>query len=249
MIGHIKRHGRTTMRKDGRQENELRPIEMIPNFTDTKGGSVLICWGNTRVLCTALMEEGTMPFLKGTGKGWLTAEYAMLPSSTGNRKKRDYLKQDGRSTEIQRLIGRSLRSGVDLNKLGERVIYVDCDVLQADGGTRTASITGAYAAVALGVAKWLREGRLEKNPLIHRIAAVSVGIVNDKPMLDLCYYEDSAAQVDMNLVMNEAGEFIEIQGTGEGRSFSRAELNALLSLGETGLRTLMDKQKAVENIT
>ena len=124
------------MRKDGRQENELRPITMIRDFTDTKGGSVLISWGNTRVLCTALLEEGTMPFLKGTGKGWLTAEYAMLPSSTGNRKKRDYLKQDGRSTEIQRLIGRSLRAGVDLEKLGERVIYVDCDVLQADGGTR-----------------------------------------------------------------------------------------------------------------
>lgn len=237
------------MRKDGRQENELRPIEMIRDFTDTKGGSVLINWGNTRVLCTALMEEGTMPFLKGTGKGWLTAEYAMLPSSTGNRKKRDYLKQDGRSTEIQRLIGRSLRAGMDLMKLGERVVYVDCDVLQADGGTRTASITGAYVAVALGVQKWLREGRLEENPLVHRIAAVSVGIVNDRPLLDLCYGEDSAAQVDMNLVMNEAGEFIEVQGTGEGRSFSRAELEALLSLGEGGIRQLMKMQKAVEEKT
>ncbi len=234
------------MRNDGRQENELRPIEMIPDFTDTKGGSVLISLGRTRVLCTALLEEGTMPFLKGTGKGWLTAEYAMLPSSTGNRKKRDYLKQDGRSTEIQRLIGRSLRAGVDLNKLGERVIYVDCDVLQADGGTRTASITGAYVAVALGVEKWLREGRLEENPLIHRIAAVSVGVVRDRPMLDLCYGEDSAAQVDMNLVMNEQGEFIEIQGTGEGRAFSRAELDDLLSLGEAGICQLMDKQRAVE---
>ncbi len=234
------------MRKDGRQENELRPIEMIPHFTDTKGGSVLICWGNTRVLCTALLEEGTMPFLKGTGKGWLTAEYAMLPSSTGNRKKRDYLKQDGRSTEIQRLIGRSLRAGVDLDKLGERVIYVDCDVLQADGGTRTASITGAYVAVALGVQKWLKEGRLEQDPMLHRIAAVSVGIVNDTPMLDLCYGEDSAAQVDMNLVMNEAGEFIEVQGTGEGRAFSRSELEELLSLAEGGIRTLMEKQQETE---
>ncbi|MBQ6146069.1 MAG: ribonuclease PH [Clostridia bacterium] len=234
------------MRKDGRQENELRPITMIRDFTDTKGGSVLICWGNTRVLCTALLEEGTMPFLKGTGKGWLTAEYAMLPSSTGNRKKRDYLKQDGRSTEIQRLIGRSLRAGVDLMKIGERVIYVDCDVLQADGGTRTASITGAYVAVALGVQKWLKEGRLEEDPLIHRIAAVSVGIVNDRPMLDLCYGEDSAAQVDMNLVMNEAGEFIEVQGTGEGRAFSRGELDELLSLAENGIHTLMEKQRAVE---
>lgn len=234
------------MRKDGRQENELRPIEMIRDFTDTKGGSVLIRWGNTRVLCTALLEEGTMPFLKGTGKGWLTAEYAMLPSSTGNRKKRDYLKQDGRSTEIQRLIGRSLRAGVDMMKLGERVVYVDCDVLQADGGTRTASITGAYVAVALGIQKWLKEGRLEEDPLIHRIAAVSVGIVNDRPMLDLCYGEDSAAQVDMNLVMNEAGEFIEVQGTGEGRSFSRQELDQLLALGEGGIRTLMDMQREAE---
>ena len=234
------------MRKDGRQENELRPITMIRDFTDTKGGSVLISWGNTRVLCTALLEEGTMPFLKGTGKGWLTAEYAMLPSSTGNRKKRDYLKQDGRSTEIQRLIGRSLRAGVDLNKLGERVIYVDCDVLQADGGTRTASITGAYVAVALGVQKWLKECRLEQDPMLHRIAAVSVGIVNDTPMLDLCYGEDSAAQVDMNLVMNEAGEFIEVQGTGEGRAFSRSELEELLSLAEGGIRTLMEKQQETE---
>ena len=234
------------MRKDGREDNELRPITLIRDFTDTKGGSVLIRWGNTRVLCTALLEEGTMPFLKGTGKGWLTAEYAMLPSSTGNRKKRDYLKQDGRSTEIQRLIGRSLRAGVDLDKLGERVIYVDCDVLQADGGTRTASITGAYVAVALGVQKWLKEGRLEQDPMLHRIAAVSVGIVNDRPMLDLCYGEDSAAQVDMNLVMNEAGEFIEVQGTGEGRAFSRAELEKLLSLAEGGIRTLMDKQRETE---
>ena len=234
------------MRKDGRQENELRPITMIRDFTDTKGGSVLISWANTRVLCTALLEEGTMPFLKGTGKGWLTAEYAMLPSSTGNRKKRDYLKQDGRSTEIQRLIGRSLRAGVDLDKLGERVIYVDCDVLQADGGTRTASITGAYVAVALGVQKWLKEGRLEQDPMLHRIAAVSVGIVNDTPMLDLCYGEDSAAQVDMNLVMNEAGEFIEVQGTGEGRAFSRSELEELLSLAGGGIRTLMEKQQETE---
>ena len=234
------------MRNDGRQDNQLRPITMIPHFTDTKGGSVLICWGNTRVLCTALLEEGTMPFLKGTGKGWLTAEYAILPSSPGNRKKRDYLKQDGRSTEIQRLIGRSLRAGVDLMKLGERVIYVDCDVLQADGGTRTTSITGAYVAVALGVQKWLKEGRLEEDPLNHRIAAVSVGVVNDRPLLDLCYGEDSAAQVDMNLVMNEEGEFIEVQGTGEGRAFSREELDQLLSLGQAGIRELMDKQRETE---
>ena len=190
-----------------------------------------------------------MPFLKGTGKGWLTAEYAMLPSSTGNRKKRDYMKQDGRSTEIQRLIGRSLRAGVDTAKLGERVIYVDCDVLQADGGTRTASITGAYVAVVQGVKKWLQEGRLTESPLIHRIAAVSVGVVNDRPMLDLCYGEDSAAQVDMNLVMNEEGAFIEVQGTGEGRAFFREELDQLLALGEEGIRALMEIQsRAEENV-
>ena len=237
------------MRIDGRMVDELRPITMIRDFTDTKGGSVLINWGNTRVLCTALLEDGTMPFLKGTGKGWLTAEYSMLPSSTGNRKKRDFLKQDGRSTEIQRLIGRSLRAGVDLMKLGEHVIYVDCDVLQADGGTRTASITGAYTAVALGIQKWLKEGRLEVNPIIRHIAAVSVGIVDEQPMLDLCYNEDSKAQVDMNLVLNDAGELIEIQGTGEGRAFSRDELDSLLSLGYNGIRRLFDTQIAVEENT
>ena len=209
-------------------------------------GSVLVSCGRTRVICTASVQEGVPGFPKGKGKGWLTAEYAMLPGSTPQRKARDGVKKDGRGVEIQRLIGRSLRAACDLTRLGERTVYIDCDVIQADGGTRTASITGAYAAVALGVAKWLREGRLEENPLIQRIAAVSVGIVNDKPLLDLCYYEDSAAQVDMNLVMNEAGEFIEIQGTGEGRSFSRAELDELLSLGESGVRTLMEKQKAAE---
>ncbi|MBQ7278964.1 MAG: ribonuclease PH [Clostridia bacterium] len=231
------------MRSDGRMENQLRPVELVPNFTKTQGGSVLINWGNTRVLCTALLEEGTMPFLKGTGKGWLTAEYAMLPSSTGSRKKRDHIKVDGRSTEIQRLIGRSLRAAVDMEKLGERVIYIDCDVLQADGGTRTASITGAYAALALGVKRWLDEGRLEQNPLIHQIAAVSVGILEDTPLLDLCYVEDSAAQVDMNLVMNEEGAFIEVQGTGEGRAFSRGEMEKLLDLAQSGISVLMDKQR------
>ena len=233
-------------RPDNRKPNELRPCEITPDFVHTADGSCLIRCGGTRVICTASVEEGAPPFLRGQGLGWLTAEYAMLPSSTGNRKKRDYLKQDGRSTEIQRLIGRSLRAGVDLDKLGERVIYVDCDVLQADGGTRTASITGAYVAVALGVQKWLKEGRLEQDPMLHRIAAVSVGIVNDTPMLDLCYGEDSAAQVDMNLVMNEAGEFIEVQGTGEGRAFSRSELEELLSLAGGGIRTLMEKQQETE---
>lgn len=233
------------MRIDGRNFDQLRPVTLTGNFTRTKGGSVLIGWGGTRVLCTALLESGVKDFLKGTGKGWLTAEYAMLPSSTGNRKKRDFLKTDGRSTEIQRLIGRSLRSAVDLYKLGENTVYIDCDVLEADGGTRTASITGAYAALALGVRRWLQEGRLQENPLIHEIAAASVGIVGEEALLDLCYGEDSRAQVDMNLVMNERGEFIEIQGTGEGRAFSRQELNALLSLGEKGIGLLLEKQRAL----
>lgn len=169
----------------------------------------------------------------------------MLPSSTGDRKKRDGIKKDGRSTEIQRLIGRSLRQALDRQALGENVIYIDCDVLQADGGTRTASITGAWAALRLGVDRWLKEGRLQADPICHQIEAVSVGLEGDRPLLDLCYQEDSRAQVDMNLVMNEAGEFIEIQGTGEGRSFSRRELDALLALGEAGIRTLMEKQRAI----
>jgi len=232
-------------RFDSRTPDRLRNIEIIPDFTKTQGGSVLINWGGTRVLCTALLEEGTMPFLKNTGKGWLTAEYAMLPSSTGSRKKRETSKPDGRSTEIKRLIGRSLRNAVDMEKLGENTIWIDCDVLQADGGTRTASITGAYIALALGVKKWLKEGRLFKDPLVHQIAAVSVGIVGDVPMLDLCYVEDSDADVDMNLVMNECGEFIEVQGTGEGRSFTKDELATLMELGEKGIRELMDMQNEV----
>lgn len=233
------------MRFDSRKPNELRKIEIIPDFTNTQGGSVLINWGGTRVLCTALLEEGTMPFLKNTGKGWLTAEYAMLPSSTGSRKKRETSKPDGRSTEIKRLIGRSLRNAVDMEKLGENTIWIDCDVLQADGGTRTASITGAYVALALGVKKWLKEGRIFKDPIVHQIAAVSVGIVNDTPMLDLCYVEDSNADVDMNIVMNESGEFIELQGTGESRSFTKDELAELMGLGEKGISELMDIQNDV----
>ena len=229
-------------RSDNRDTESLRSIEIIPDFTKTKGGSVLINWGSTRVLCTALLEESTMPFLKDTGKGWLTAEYAMLPSSTGSRKKRETSKPDGRSTEIKRLIGRSLRNAVDMEKLGENTIWIDCDVLQADGGTRTASITGAYTALRLGVQKWLKEGRISCDPLVHQIAAVSVGIVGDVPMLDLCYVEDSAADVDMNIVMNEAGEFIELQGTGEERSFTRAELSKLMELGEKGIKEIMEIQ-------
>lgn len=230
------------MRFDSRKENELRHVEIIPNFTETAGGSVLINWGKTRVICTALLENKTMPFLEGTGKGWLTAEYAMLPSSTSTRKKRETTRPDGRSTEIKRLIGRSLRQALDFEVLGEKTIWIDCDVISADGGTRTASITGAYVALALGVKKWLKEGIIDKNPLIHSIAAVSVGICDNVPLLDLCYREDSNADVDMNIVMNEKGEFIELQGTGEGRAFNADELSALLNLGKAGIAQLMQKQ-------
>lgn len=235
------------MRFDNRANDCLRPVEIIPNFTETDGGSVLIKWGNTVVLCTALLQNGTMPFLEGTGKGWLTAEYAMLPSSTGARKKRETSKPDGRSTEIKRLIGRSLRHAVDYEKLGENTIWIDCDVLQADGGTRTASITGAFAALMLGVNKWMKQGRLENNPIIHSVAAVSVGIVENDVLLDLCYKDDSSAQVDMNVVADETGAYIELQGTGEGRAFTNEELASLLAYANKGIGELMDLQKkAVE---
>lgn len=235
------------MRFDGRNLDELRNIEIIPNFTDITGGSCLIKWGKTAVLCTAMLENQTMPFLVGTGEGWLTAEYAMLPSSTQGRKKRETSKPDGRSTEIKRLIGRSLREAVDYKKLGEKTIWIDCDVLQADGGTRTASITGGWVALQLGVQKWLKQGLLTENPIVSQISAVSVGIVKDEAMLDLCYVEDSKADVDMNVVMNGDGKFVEVQGTGEGRAFTKDELNTLLGLAEKGLAEIRVKQlKAIE---
>ncbi len=230
------------MRFDGRQLNELRNIEIIPNFTETTGGSCLIKWGKTAVLCTAMLDNQTMPFLVGTGEGWLTAEYAMLPSSTLSRKKRDTIKPDGRATEIKRLIGRSLRESVDYKKLGEKTIWIDCDVLQADGGTRTASITGGWIALQLGIKKWLEKGLITENPIAHQITAVSVGIVNNEPMLDLCYIEDSKADVDMNIVMNDEGKFVEVQGTGEGRAFTKEELTTLMSLAEEGIEILRAKQ-------
>ena len=234
------------MRIDNRANDQARPVEIIPDFVRTADGSCLIATGNTRVICTASVEETVPPFLKGKGQGWVTAEYAMLPASTTQRKKRDGIKKDGRSVEIQRLIGRSLRQAIDLTLLGERTITLDCDVLEADGGTRTASITGAMVALTLAVDKLMQEGKLLQSPLIHQVAAVSVGVVDDTPCCDLCYVEDSSAQVDMNLVMNEAGEFIEIQGTGEGRAFTRTELDQLLSLGEAGICTLMDRQRETE---
>ena len=234
-------------RIDQRKNNETRLCTIVPNFMETADGSCLIATGKTRVICTASVEEGVPPFLRNTGRGWVTAEYAMLPASTGRRKQRDGIKKDGRSVEIQRLIGRSLRQAIDMNKLGERTITLDCDVLTADGGTRTASITGAYVALVLAVNKLMQNGLIAENPIIGQVAAVSAGIVDDQPMLDLCYVEDSSAQTDMNLVMNQRGEFIELQGTGEGRAFTNIELNSILDMGRAGVRSLMRAQrKALE---
>ena len=231
------------IRQDGRLPEQARPVSIQTNFVRTAAGSCLIATGNTRVICTASVEEGVPPFLRGKNQGWVTAEYAMLPASTGQRKKRDGIKKDGRSVEIQRLIGRSLRQAIDLSKLGERTITLDCDVLEADGGTRTASITGAMVALTLAIDKLISDGKLLQSPIIHQVAAVSVGVVDNVPCCDLCYVEDSSAQVDMNLVMNEKGEFIELQGTGEGRAFTADELNSLLYYGKCGIEQLMKAQR------
>lgn len=220
----------------------LRPIEMITNFLST-APSCLIAVGGTRVLCTASVSEGVPPFLRGSGRGWLTAEYAMLPASTGSRKARDGLKKDGRGVEISRLIGRALRQAVDMTRLGERTITIDCDVLEADGGTRTASITGGFVALALAVDKLMREGKLPVSPIVRQLSAVSVGIVDGEAVLDLCYAMDSRATVDMNVVMDEYGRFIEVQGTGEGGVFSRGELDTLLELAAAGNVALCQAQR------
>lgn len=232
------------VRQDGRTPDQARECVITPDFMRTADGSCLIATGKTRVICTASVEEEVPPFLRGKNQGWLTAEYAMLPASTGKRKARDGLKKDGRSVEIQRLIGRSLRQAVDMKALGERTITLDCDVLEADGGTRTASITGAFVALVLAVDKLIKAGKLLRSPIRHQVAAISAGVVADTPCLDLCYGEDSAAQVDMNLVMNERGEFIELQGTGEGRAFTQEELSTLLKQGEAGICGLMAAQRA-----
>ena len=230
------------MRHDGRLSDALRDIRIEPGFTEMAAGSALICCGRTRVLCTASVQRDVPPFLRGTGRGWVTAEYAMLPGATPQRKARELLKRDGRSVEIQRLIGRALRSVCDLNALGERTIYIDCDVIQADGGTRTASITGAFVALCLACDKLLREGEIVDSPVRSQVAAVSVGISGGQPVLDLDYPEDSHAAVDMNIVMSGNGDIVELQGTGEQRPFSRSELNELMALGEVGIRALMAKQ-------
>lgn len=231
-------------RQDGRTPEQLRPCEMIKGFVRTADGSCLIRCGGTRVICTASVEEGVPPFLRGKNEGWLTAEYAMLPASTGRRKQRDGIKKDGRSVEIGRLIGRALRQAVDRRFMNGLTVTIDCDVLEADGGTRTASITGGFVALCCAVEKLLKNGRLRESPIIHQIAAVSAGVVGDVPCLDLCYAEDSTAQTDMNFVMNEQGAFIELQGTGEGRAFTAGELRQLLSLGEKGVRELQAAQRA-----
>ena len=234
------------MTQDVRKAGQLRPVSITPNYTQMAAGSVLMCCGNTRVICTASVEEGVPSFLRGKGSGWITAEYAMLPGATPVRKARDGVKKDGRSVEIQRLIGRSLRACVDLGRLGERTIYLDCDVIQADGGTRTASITGAFVALCLAVDRLMRAGKLIDSPVVRQLAAVSVGIVEGECVLDLEYAQDSRAQVDMNVVMTldrtGRSEFVEIQGTGERKTFSRRELDRLLELAESGVRELMDRQ-------
>ena len=231
------------MRIDGRQPDEKRPVSIETDFVRTAYGSCLIATGNTRVICTASVEETVPPFLKGKGQGWVTAEYAMLPASTTERKKRDGIKKDGRSVEIQRLIGRALRQAVDLKALGERTITLDCDVLEADGGTRTASITGAMVALTCAADRLVREKKLPISPIVHQVAAISAGVIDDMPCLDLCYQEDSHAQVDMNFVMNEKGEFIELQGTGEGRAFTKQELDTIMDYGAKGIRELMEAQR------
>ena len=233
-------------RPSGRAANELRTVSIQRGFTRYAEGSVLICMGNTQVLCTASVLEKVPPFLKGQGQGWVTAEYGMLPRSTHTRSDREAAKgkQSGRTQEIQRLIGRSLRAVMDMTALGERTIQIDCDVLQADGGTRCASITGAWVAVADAVDGLLKQGLLAKNPLIDSVAAISVGMVDGQPVLDLDYPEDSGCDADMNIVMTGAGRYVEVQGTAEGHTFDRTALNNLLALAEDGIALLAQKQKS-----
>jgi len=235
------------LRADGRSANQLRPLRFQNNIAPNATGSTLIEWENTRVICGVTIEETVPRWMKeqGVKGGWLTAEYSMLPYSTLERKTRDAAKGkiDGRSQEIQRLIGRAMRAAINLEKLGQRTVWIDCDVLQADGGTRTAAITGAFVALSIAIRRLLASGKLVENPILHGVAAVSTGIVNGRALLDLCYTEDLAASVDFNLVMNSAGEFIELQGSGEEATFSEKELAELLALGKTGIRELLVAQE------
>ncbi|HEV7677861.1 MAG TPA: ribonuclease PH [Candidatus Dormibacteraeota bacterium] len=234
------------MRPDGRRPDELRPLSIEPGAVAYAEGSALIAFGDTRVLCAATVEERVPPYRKGTGSGWVTAEYAMLPRSTQVRTERDGRRGrvDGRASEIQRLIGRSLRAAVDMEAIGERTIIIDCDVLQADGGTRTASITGGFVALALAVERLREAGLVRREPIKQAVAAVSVGIVGGQPRLDLNYLEDSAAHTDMNIVGTDDNRYIELQGTAEQEPFSAAEMQALLGLADSGLAQLFAAQRA-----
>jgi ribonuclease PH len=233
------------MRPSKRNPDEVRPVRFTRSFTKHAEGSVLVEFGDTRVLCTASVEDRVPPFLRGREQGWITAEYGMLPRSTGERMSREAArgKQSGRTLEIQRLIGRSLRAAVDLRALGERSITLDCDVIQADGGTRTASITGAWVALRDALNQLIEQGVLEADPMHSGIAAVSVGVYRGTPVLDLDYAEDCTAETDMNVVMNDAGRFIEVQGTAEGEAFKREQMDAMLNLAEQGIRQIIAIQK------
>jgi len=233
------------MRPSGRAPNQLREIRITRHYTKHAEGSVLVEFGDTKVICTASIDENVPRWMKGKGQGWVTAEYGMLPRSTGSRMSREAAqgKQGGRTMEIQRLIGRSLRAVVDMGALGERTITIDCDVIQADGGTRTASITGGYVALADAIAYLKKKKLISKNPLHGQVASVSVGIHQGTPILDLDYAEDSNAETDMNVVMNDGGAFIEVQGTAEGHAFRREELDAMLALAEAGIKELLAKQR------
>ncbi|MEX1307854.1 MAG: ribonuclease PH [Eubacteriales bacterium] len=234
------------MRASGRANDEKRTVTIKPNVLKNASGSVLISCGNTEVIVSAMVVDDVPPFLAETGRGWLTAEYAMLPASTPTRKRREKMKPDGRSTEIQRLIGRSLRSVMDFSALGERTIYIDCDVISADGGTRTASITGGYAALKICVDGLLKEGKLTQNPIRAQVAAISCGIVDGEALLDLEYTEDSSAEADMNVVMTDGGGMIEVQCTGEKRPISEDEFVKLLALAKKGIAELCKIQASVE---
>lgn len=233
------------MRHDSRLPDQMRPVTIEPNYLMTAEGSALISVGYTKVLCTASVEDTVPPFLRGSGKGWVTAEYSMLPRATATRTAREVKKgrESGRTMEIQRLIGRALRSVVDLPALGERSVLIDCDVLQADGGTRTASITGAFVALGLAMQKLVAGGMVKRNPIRHYVAATSVGIVDGAPLLDLCYEEDSAAHVDMNVVMTSGGRFVELQATAEQEDFDDVQLGSLIGLGRKGVGELIELQR------
>jgi ribonuclease PH len=232
-------------RIDGRANEEIRPITITRNFSKYAEGSVLIESGDTKVVCTATVDDKVPPFLRGKGQGWITAEYSMLPRATAIRNVRETFRPSGRTMEIQRLIGRALRSVVDLSQLGERTVWLDCDVLQADGGTRTASITGAFLALADAI-KFLKDNKLiEVTPLRSFVAAISVGIVDGEKMLDLCFAEDSKAQVDMNVVMTDKGQIVEVQGTGEAFPFTRPDLKDMIDMAQKGILELIDIQKKV----